>query len=57
MSARESLFSALRRIAQSRKVPECDCGFFCPAKRHVHGCWCDYGKCDTPSEHHAVRES
>lgn len=33
---------------------ECNGGSDCAAAVHIHGCFADYGSCDTPGEHRAV---
>lgn len=31
--------------------PPCTGAADCPAIRHTHGCFADYGNCDDPGEH------
>jgi len=36
---------------RSEDTMKCDGSRYCEAETHLHGCFADKGKCDTPDEH------
>lgn len=38
-------------MADGQRAGECSGAHNCVAVEHVHGCYADYGACDSPEEH------